>query len=136
PHPPEQANNSRLLRSRADSRLEFDDSAGAAAVRLTLASGHTITLDDTGIEITTGPSGAPSATVKVSSDGSVTVTGTQITLTDASGLSSPVLLEPVLEWLALHVHEATAPGVPTTPPTTATELFLQPIMKSSTVTVR
>ncbi len=30
PHDPEQANNIRLLRTRADSRLEFDDSAGAA----------------------------------------------------------------------------------------------------------
>jgi uncharacterized protein involved in type VI secretion and phage assembly len=52
PHPPEQANDIRLLRSRSDSRLEFDDSAGGPKVRLTMASGHTVTLDDAAQEIT------------------------------------------------------------------------------------
>ena len=35
PHDPEQANNIRVLRTRADSRLEFDDTAGAAKVTIT-----------------------------------------------------------------------------------------------------
>jgi phage baseplate assembly protein gpV len=52
PHPPESPNNIRLLRSRADSRLEFDDSLGAAKVRLTMASGHEVTLDDAAQEVT------------------------------------------------------------------------------------
>jgi uncharacterized protein involved in type VI secretion and phage assembly len=52
PHPPDAANDIRLLRSRADSRLEFDDSAGRAKVRLTMASGHKVTLDDAAQEIT------------------------------------------------------------------------------------
>src|SRR5262249_29651139 len=34
PRDPERANNVRLLRSRADSRLEFDDATGAAKVRI------------------------------------------------------------------------------------------------------
>jgi uncharacterized protein involved in type VI secretion and phage assembly len=52
PHPPDAANDIRLLRSRADSRLEFDDAAGSPKVRLTMASGHTVTLDDAAQEIT------------------------------------------------------------------------------------
>jgi uncharacterized protein involved in type VI secretion and phage assembly len=52
PHPPESSNDIRLLRSRAGSRLEFDDSAGSAKVRLTMASGHKVTLDDAAQEIT------------------------------------------------------------------------------------
>jgi len=51
PHAPESANNIRLMRSRADSRLEFDDSAGAAKVRITMASGHEVTLDDSAQEV-------------------------------------------------------------------------------------
>jgi uncharacterized protein involved in type VI secretion and phage assembly len=48
---PEQANNIRLIRTRADSRLEFDDTAGAAKVSLTMASGHKVVLDDAAQEI-------------------------------------------------------------------------------------
>ncbi|MFF3935661.1 phage baseplate assembly protein V [Streptomyces phaeofaciens] len=46
PHRPERANNLRQLRSRADSRLQFDDTAGAEAVRITTASGHEVILDN------------------------------------------------------------------------------------------
>ena len=52
PHSPERSNDVRLLRSRADSRLEFDDAAGSAAVRLTMASGHQVILDDAAQEVT------------------------------------------------------------------------------------
>lgn len=52
PHAPEQSNDIRLLRTRADSRLEFDDTRGAAKVRLTMASGHEVVLDDAAQEIT------------------------------------------------------------------------------------
>jgi uncharacterized protein involved in type VI secretion and phage assembly len=52
PHPPEAANDVRLLRSRADSRLEFDDSRGTEKVRLTMASGHEVTLDNATQEVT------------------------------------------------------------------------------------
>ena len=50
--PPERSNDVRLLRSRADSRLEFDDAAGSATVRLTMASGHQVILDDAAQEVT------------------------------------------------------------------------------------
>ena len=47
---PEQANNIRLLRTRADSRLEFDDTA-PPKVSLTMPSGHRVVLDDAAQEI-------------------------------------------------------------------------------------
>ncbi|MER7756228.1 phage baseplate assembly protein V [Kitasatospora sp. NPDC097643] len=53
PHEPEAANNIRLLRSRADSRLEFDDTGGGASkVRITMASGHEVSLDDAARTVT------------------------------------------------------------------------------------
>jgi uncharacterized protein involved in type VI secretion and phage assembly len=52
PHPPAASNDIRLLRSRADSRLEFDDSMGTPKVRLTMASGHEVVLDDAAQEVT------------------------------------------------------------------------------------
>jgi uncharacterized protein involved in type VI secretion and phage assembly len=51
PHAAERANDVRLLRSRADSRLEFDDGP-TPSVKLTMASGHEVTLDDAAQEIT------------------------------------------------------------------------------------
>ena len=47
--PPEsatEANNLRLLRSRTDSALTFDDTAGAEKVTITMKSGHRIELDN------------------------------------------------------------------------------------------
>ncbi|MDD7965486.1 phage baseplate assembly protein V [Actinomycetospora lemnae] len=59
PHPPERANDVRLLRTRRDSRLEFDDAAAGGAVRLTMANGHRVELDEAGREVTiTHASGA------------------------------------------------------------------------------
>ena len=57
PHLPEQANDIRLFRSRADSRLEFDDSAGGAKVSITMASGHQVVLDDAAQTVTVQHSG-------------------------------------------------------------------------------
>jgi uncharacterized protein involved in type VI secretion and phage assembly len=57
PEEPAEANNIRLLRSRADSRLEFDDTDGAAKVRITMASGHEVVLDDSAQEVTVRHSG-------------------------------------------------------------------------------
>ncbi|GLP69861.1 phage tail protein [Streptomyces sp. TUS-ST3] len=46
------ANNLRVLRSRRDSRLEFDDTAGAPKIRITMDSGHQVVLDDAAQEVT------------------------------------------------------------------------------------
>jgi uncharacterized protein involved in type VI secretion and phage assembly len=52
PQQPQRPNNLRVLKSRAGSRLEFDDSAGAAKVTVSLASGHEVVLDDAAQEVT------------------------------------------------------------------------------------
>jgi uncharacterized protein involved in type VI secretion and phage assembly len=52
PEPPEAANNKRLIKSRAGSLLEFDDTAGAPKVTLSMQSGHKVVLDDSAQEVT------------------------------------------------------------------------------------
>jgi uncharacterized protein involved in type VI secretion and phage assembly len=52
PHDPERANNIRLLRTRGDSRLEFDDTGGAEKVSVTTRSGHQVVLDSGAREVT------------------------------------------------------------------------------------
>ena len=52
PQDAEQSNDLRLLRSRANSRLEFDDAASGPKVRVTTNSGHQVVLDDAAQEVT------------------------------------------------------------------------------------
>jgi uncharacterized protein involved in type VI secretion and phage assembly len=52
PEAAQAANNLRLWQSRAKSRLEFDDTTGAAKVSITMQSGHKVVLDDAAREIT------------------------------------------------------------------------------------
>jgi uncharacterized protein involved in type VI secretion and phage assembly len=56
PHTPDSSNDIRLLRTRADSRLEFDDGT-PPKVSITMASGHKVVLDDSAQEITIEHSG-------------------------------------------------------------------------------
>lgn len=48
PADPDKTNNIRLLRSRANSRLTFDDTDSAPKVSLTTRSGHEVTIDEAG----------------------------------------------------------------------------------------
>jgi hypothetical protein len=52
PERPTAANDLRLIHTRAGSRLEFDDTQGAAKVTVSTASGHKLVLDDGGSSIT------------------------------------------------------------------------------------
>jgi uncharacterized protein involved in type VI secretion and phage assembly len=83
PHQPERSNDVRLLRSRADSRLEFDDAAGSAAVRLTMASGHQVILDDAAQEVTVKH--AMGCVVKL------TATAVEITANVSLDVSAPIV---------------------------------------------
>jgi uncharacterized protein involved in type VI secretion and phage assembly len=51
PQNPEQPNNKRLIKTRSGSLLEFDDTAGASKVTLSMKSGHTLVLDDSVQEV-------------------------------------------------------------------------------------
>lgn len=46
PKSAEEANNIRVLKTRSQSILEFDDTEGAAKISLEMASGHKLVLDD------------------------------------------------------------------------------------------
>ena len=52
PEDPQQPNNKRLIKSRAGSLLEFDDTDGAAKVTLSMQSGHKLVLDDSAQQVT------------------------------------------------------------------------------------
>jgi uncharacterized protein involved in type VI secretion and phage assembly len=52
PEEAKRSNDLRLLRSRANSRLEFDDAASGPKLRLRTRSGHEVVLDDAAQEVT------------------------------------------------------------------------------------
>lgn len=51
PEEPLAANNKRLIKTRSGSLLEFDDTAGAAKVTLSMQSGHRVVMDDAASEV-------------------------------------------------------------------------------------
>lgn len=73
PHEPERSNNIRLLRTRADSRLEFDDTAGRPKISITTKKRYTIVIDEGAQEITiTHPK---KCTITLTASGSVDING-------------------------------------------------------------
>jgi uncharacterized protein involved in type VI secretion and phage assembly len=86
PEPPEKPNNKRLIRTRAGSLLEFDDTEGAPKVTLSTKSGHFLVLDDGAKEVTLQH--ANGCLVKLDSSGNVTITATSaVTVNAPSGLT-------------------------------------------------
>jgi uncharacterized protein involved in type VI secretion and phage assembly len=75
PDKPSDANNLRVLQTRSGTRLEFDDTAGAAAVRLSVAGTegrkHRLVMDDGGKTITI--ESATGATITLTAAGGVIV---------------------------------------------------------------
>lgn len=85
PHPPEEANNIRLLRTRGDSRLEFDDTGGAEKVTISTRTGHEVVLDNSTSEVTVRHSGGCSVkltmtSVEIQANVSVDVTATVLSV--------------------------------------------------------
>lgn len=72
PEAPTAANNKRLIQSRARSRFEFDDTAGAAKVTISMQSGHTLVLDDGAQEVQLRH--ANGSLIKIDAAGTVTIT--------------------------------------------------------------
>jgi uncharacterized protein involved in type VI secretion and phage assembly len=52
PEAPAEPNNIRVIRSRAGSKLEFDDTEGASKVTMSMSNGHKLVLDEGGSEVT------------------------------------------------------------------------------------
>jgi uncharacterized protein involved in type VI secretion and phage assembly len=71
PDEPQQPNNIRVLRTRADSRLEFDDTSGSPKISITTRTGHKVVLDEGGQEIAiTHLNGC---TIKLTASGSIDI---------------------------------------------------------------
>jgi len=72
PETPQAANNIRVLRTREESRLEFDDTAGSPKISLTTKSGHKVILDEGRQEVTIAHING--CTIKLNSSGGIDIT--------------------------------------------------------------
>ena len=116
PHDPEQANNIRLLRTRADSRLEFDDTVGAPKVTVSTASGHEVVLDDGAREITIRHASGcvvrlTDTSVDVQANASVSITAPSVDVTSPMSTFSGVVQCQTLIAEVGVVSPAYTPGV-------------------------
>lgn len=86
PEDPAEANDKRLIKTRAGSLLEFDDREGAAKVTLSMKSGHKLVMDDSAQEVTLSHSNG--CLVRMDSSGNVTITAPGgVTVNAPSGLT-------------------------------------------------
>jgi uncharacterized protein involved in type VI secretion and phage assembly len=86
PEAPAEPNNKRLIKTRAGSLLEFDDTDGAAKVTLSMKSGHKLMLDDSAQEVKLEH--ANGCVIRFSSSGDVTITALAgVTIDAPSGLT-------------------------------------------------
>jgi uncharacterized protein involved in type VI secretion and phage assembly len=85
PERAQSANNLRTLKTRAGSMLQFDDSAGAAKVTVSMRSGHQIVLDDAAQEITVEHSNGCRININVA--GQVTITANATVEVNASAVN-------------------------------------------------
>ena len=86
PEAPAGANNKRLIKSRAGSLFEFDDTEGAAKVTVSMKSGHTLVLDDSAQEVKLVHKNG--CVIKFGSDGNVTIKAVaMMTINAPSGLT-------------------------------------------------
>ena len=118
PQDAQRANNLRLLRSRADSRLEFDDAAGGAKVRVTMASGHEVTLDDAAQEVTVRHAAGctvklTATTVEVDANVSLNVTAPMVKVDAAMSTFSGIVKATTFVADTMVVSPAYTPGAGT-----------------------
>lgn len=84
PESPTSSNDKRLIKSRAKSLLEFDDTQGAAKVTLSMQSGHKVVLDDSAQQVEVTHSNG--CTVTMNAAGQV-----QITANSTVEITAPTL---------------------------------------------
>jgi uncharacterized protein involved in type VI secretion and phage assembly len=86
PESPAAANNKRLIKTRAGSLLEFDDTDGAAKVTVSMKSGHKLVLDDAAQEVVLRHSNG--CLVQLDGGGSITITAlATVTINAPAGLT-------------------------------------------------
>ena len=86
PEAPAAPNNKRLIKSRAGSLLEFDDTDGAAKVTLSMKSGHKLVLDDAAQEVKLEHKNGCVIKFDVSGNATITAMGA-MTINAPSGLT-------------------------------------------------
>lgn len=129
----------KMIRTKGQHELLFDDTSGKQRVRIKTNGGHVADLSDTDQKVTLQSSGGQTVvmddgsqkitlqtgncTVEIDGSGTITLTGTKVVLSApsvslGSAAAHPVVWGDVLmTWLAAHVHTCTAPGFPSSPPT-------------------
>ncbi|MBB5019140.1 uncharacterized protein involved in type VI secretion and phage assembly [Chitinivorax tropicus] len=85
PEPPAAPNNKRLLKTRAGSLLEFDDTDGAAKVTISMQSGHKLVLDDAQQQVTLHHSNG--AEIVINAAGQVKITANSTVEVNASAVN-------------------------------------------------
>ncbi len=85
PENPAKPNNKRLIKTRAKSLLEFDDTDGAAKVTVSMQSGHKLVLDDSAQEITLTHSNG--CEIKFNAGGQISITANSTVEITASALN-------------------------------------------------
>lgn len=85
PESPAEPNNKRLIRTRAGSLLEFDDTQGAATVTLSMRSGHQLVLDDSAQEVRLTHSNG--CIVKMNAGGQVSISANSTVEVTASAVN-------------------------------------------------
>ena len=76
PESPTQSNDKRLIKSRAKSLLEFDDTDGASKVTLSMQSGHKVVLDDSAQQVQLTHSNGCSIVMNAAGQVQITATST------------------------------------------------------------
>jgi len=129
----------KMIRTKGEHELLFDDSPGKGRVRIKTKGGHTADLSDVDKKINIESSSgqkviiddnsskitvqAGSSKVVIDGSGTITLTGTTVVLEaqsvslGGSSAAHPLVLgDSLLTWLATHVHTCTAPATPSSPP--------------------
>jgi uncharacterized protein involved in type VI secretion and phage assembly len=86
PEAPAEANNKRLIKSRAGSLFEFDDTDGASKVTISMNSGHKLVLDDAAQEVKLEHKNGCVIKFDVSGNATITAMGA-MTINAPSGLT-------------------------------------------------
>jgi uncharacterized protein involved in type VI secretion and phage assembly len=128
----------KMIRTKGQHELLFDDTPNQQRVRIKTNGGHTADLNDKNKKITVQSAGgqtividdsgnkitlqSAASTIEIDSSGTITLTGMSMSLSAPSvslgtAAAHPVVLGDVLlGWLASHVHTCTAPLTPSSPP--------------------
>jgi len=117
PRRPDAANNVRLLRSRSDSRLEFDDSRAAEKVQIRMANGNRVVLDNSTQEVTVAHANGcvvrltGTGAVQISGNTAVEVTAPQVRVTSPMSTFTGVVQAQTVIAQSFVISPAYTPGV-------------------------